>query len=61
MKAIGWILLIAGVAINVINFMNINTGNLLSWWPTNSIISWCLRIGLIVLGLILIMAGKKKA
>ena len=62
MKAIGWILLIAGVALNVLIFMKSNPGGMLNWMANMSeTIVWCLRIGLIVLGLVLIMAGNKKA
>ena len=62
MKAIGWILLIAGVALNVLIFMKSNPGGMLNWMANMSeAIVWCLRIGLIVLGLVLIMAGNKKA
>jgi hypothetical protein len=61
MKAVGIILLIAGIALNVLILMK-NPGGMLNWMPSMSeTMLWCLRIGLVVLGLVLLMAGRKKA
>ncbi len=62
MKAIGIILLIAGIALNVLILMNSNPGGMLNWMSNMSnTMVWCLRIGLVVIGLVLLMVGKKKA
>ncbi len=61
MKAIGLILLIAGIALNVIIIAKINTGSMLSWLPASEAALWSIRIGLVVIGLVLMMASRKKA
>ena len=61
MKAIGVILLIAGIALNVLIFMKSNPGGILNWMSgMTETVLWCIRIGLVVLGLILVFAGGKK-
>ncbi len=62
MKAIGVILLIAGIALNVLIFMKSNPGGMLNWMSGMSeVVMWCIRIGLVVLGLILVAAGGRKS
>lgn len=61
MKAIGVILLIAGIALNVLIFMKSNPGGILNWMSgMTETVLWCIRIGLVVLGLILVFAGGRK-
>ena len=61
MKAIGVILLIAGIALNVLIFMKSNPGGILNWMSgMTETVLWSIRIGLVVLGLILVFAGGRK-
>ena len=61
MKAIGVILLIAGIALNVLIFMKSNPGGILNWMSgMTETVLWCIRIGLVVLGLVLVFAGGRK-
>ena len=62
MKAVGIILLIAGIALNVLIFMKSNPGGMLNWMGGMSeTVVWCIRGGLVVLGLILVFAGGRKS
>ena len=62
MKAIGFILLIAGIALNVLIFMKSNPGGILNWMGGMSeTVIWCIRGGLVVLGLILVFASGRKS
>lgn len=62
MKAIGVILLIAGIALNVLIFMKSNPGGILNWMSGMSEnVTWCIRGGLVILGLILVFAGGRRS
>ena len=62
MKAVGLILLIAGIALNVLFFMKSNPGGILNWMSGMSeTVIWCIRGGSVLLGLILVFASGRKS
>ena len=62
MKAIGVILLLAGIALNVLIFMKSNPGGVLNWMSGMSeTVIWCIRGGSVLLGLILVFAGGRRS
>ncbi|HLQ38675.1 MAG TPA: hypothetical protein VK348_12780 [Planctomycetota bacterium] len=60
MGKLGFLLLVLGAGSCVMSFMNYES-RLLTWinnWGEQ--VAWCIRGGLVVLGLLLMMVGKQK-
>lgn len=61
MRSLGFLLLVLGVGSIVVQFMDMEM-RLLAWINTwGEGVAWGIRGGLVVLGLILLKAGKSKA